>query len=126
MGRRGKDRAFGAHRGNRGVLRPLYRRAIWTEIERIRGHESDEIILLSIFGTVLLVGGIAQRLQVSAAIGAFLVGIAVSGPVREQSHRLLAPLRDFFAAIFFFGLQINPASSPRRQRFGGARRILPS
>ena len=75
-------------------------------------HQSDEIILLTIFGTVLLVGGIAQRVQVSAAIGAFLVGIAVSGPVREQSHRLLAPLRDFFAAIFFFffGLQINPVS----------------
>jgi CPA2 family monovalent cation:H+ antiporter-2 len=49
---------------------------------------------------------------VSAAVGAFLVGIAVSGPVREQAHRLVAPLRDFFAAIFFFffGLQINPAS----------------
>jgi CPA2 family monovalent cation:H+ antiporter-2 len=82
------------------------------ELSELAAHESDEIILLSIFGTVLLVGGIAQHLQVSAAIGAFLVGIAVSGPVREQSHRLLAPLRDFFAAIFFFffGLQINPAS----------------
>src|SRR5207248_487198 len=81
-------------------------------LSEFAAHESDEIILLSIFGTVLLVGGIAQRLQVSAAIGAFLVGIAVSGPVREQSHRLLSPLRDFFAAIFFFffGLEINPAS----------------
>src|SRR5262249_58709359 len=82
------------------------------ELSQFAAHESDEIILLSIFGTVLLVGGIAQRVQVSAAIGAFLVGIAVSGPVREQSHRLLAPLRDFFAAIFFFffGLVINSAS----------------
>jgi len=82
------------------------------KLSEFAAHESDEIILLSIFGTVLLVGGIAQRLQVSAAIGAFLVGIAVSGPVREQSHRVLAPLRDFFAAIFFFffGLEINPSS----------------
>jgi monovalent cation:H+ antiporter-2, CPA2 family len=81
-------------------------------LSEFAGHQSDEIILLSILGTVLLVGGVAQRLQVSAAIGAFLVGIAVSGPVREQSHRLVAPLRDFFAAIFFFffGLEINPAS----------------
>ena len=81
-------------------------------LSRFAAHQSDEIILLSVLGTVLLVGGIAQRLQVSAAIGAFLVGIAVSGPMREQSHRLIAPLRDFFAAIFFFffGLQINPAS----------------
>lgn len=81
-------------------------------LSRFAAHESDEIILLSVLGTVLLVGGLAQRLQISSAIGAFLVGIAVSGPMREQAHRLIAPLRDFFAAIFFFffGLQINPAS----------------
>ena len=73
-------------------------------------HESDEIILLTIFGAVLLVAGMAQRFQVSAAIGAFLVGIAVSGSVAEQSHRLLSPLRDLFAAMFFFffGLEIDP------------------
>jgi len=79
-------------------------------MSRLVAHESDEIILLTIFGTVLLVAGVAQRLQVSAAIGAFLVGIAVSGPMAERSHRLLAPLRDLFAAtfFFFFGLQIDP------------------
>ena len=75
-------------------------------------HESDEIILLSIFGTVLLVAGTAQRFQVSSAIGAFLVGIALSGTVAEQSHRLVSPLRDLFAAIFFFffGLETDPAA----------------
>ncbi|HWF66263.1 MAG TPA: cation:proton antiporter [Acidobacteriaceae bacterium] len=79
---------------------------------RFVAHESEEIILLTTFGTVLLVAGIAEQLQVSAAIGAFLVGIAVSGPLAEQSHRLLAPLRDLFAALFFFffGLQIDPKS----------------
>jgi monovalent cation:H+ antiporter-2, CPA2 family len=77
-------------------------------------HRSDEIILLTIFGSVLLVGGLAQKVQVSAAIGAFLVGIAVSGPMAEQSYRLLAPLRDLMAAIFFFffGLEIDPRSLP--------------
>jgi len=77
-------------------------------------HQSDEIVLLTVFGTVLLVAGIAQHLRVSAAIGAFLVGIAVSGPITEQSHRLLAPLRDLFAAtfFFFFGLEIDPRSLP--------------
>lgn len=75
-------------------------------------HPSDEIILLTAFGSVLLIAGIAQRLQVSAAIGAFLVGIAVSGQMAEHTRRLLAPLRDLFAAtfFFFFGLQIDPAS----------------
>ena len=81
---------------------------------RAVAHESDEIVLLTTLGTVLLVAGIAQKLQVSAGIGAFLVGIAVSGPIAEQSHRLLAPLRDLFAAVFFFffGLQINPHQLP--------------
>jgi monovalent cation:H+ antiporter-2, CPA2 family len=83
-------------------------------VSRFFSHESDEIILLTTFGTVLLVAGGAQRLQVSAAIGAFLVGIAVSGPLAEQSHRLLAPLRDLFAAtfFFFFGLEIDPTTLP--------------
>jgi len=77
-------------------------------------HQSDEVILLTVLGTILLVSGISQHFQVSAAIAAFLVGIAVSGPVAEQSHRLFAPLRDLFAAtfFFFFGLQIDPASLP--------------
>ncbi len=77
-------------------------------------HQPDEVILLTGFGIVLLVGGLAQKLQVSAAIGAFLVGIAFSGPLAEQSHRLIAPLRDLFAAIFFFffGLEIDPRSLP--------------
>lgn len=83
-------------------------------LSRSISHESDEIVLLTILGIVLLVGGLAQRFQVSAAIGAFLVGIAVSGPIAEQSHRLLGPLRDLFAAtfFFFFGLEIDPASLP--------------
>jgi CPA2 family monovalent cation:H+ antiporter-2 len=77
-------------------------------------HESNEVILLTVFGLVLLIAGLAQRLQVSAAIGAFLIGIALSEPISEQTHNLLAPLRDLFAAIFFlfFGLQIDPASLP--------------
>lgn len=84
------------------------------QISKFFLHESDEIILLTTFGSVLLVGGMAQRLQVSAAIGAFLVGIALSGPIAEKSRRLLGPLRDLFAAtfFFFFGLQIDPRTLP--------------
>jgi CPA2 family monovalent cation:H+ antiporter-2 len=77
-------------------------------------HQSDEVILLTTFGLVLLVAGLAQRLQISAAIGAFLMGIALSEPIAERTHKLLVPSRDLFAAIFFlfFGLQIDPASLP--------------
>jgi len=83
-------------------------------LSRFVAHESDEIVLLTTFGAVLLVAGVSQRLQVSAGIGAFLVGIAVLGPMAQQTHRLLAPLRDLFAAtfFFFFGLQIDPATLP--------------
>lgn len=75
-------------------------------------HKSEEVLLLTTFGAVLLVAGVAQRLHVSAAIGAFLVGIAVSGQIAEQTHRLLSPLRDLFAAIFFFffALEVDPRS----------------
>jgi len=84
------------------------------KLSSIIAHQHDEVVLLSVFGTVLLVAGFAQHLRVSAAIGAFLVGIAVSGPITEQSHRLLTPLRDLFAAtfFFFFGLEIDPKSLP--------------
>ena len=84
------------------------------KLSRFAAHQSDEIILLTILGAILLVAGVAQHFQVSAAIGAFLVGIAVSGPIAEQSHRLFSPLRDLFAAtfFFFFGLEIDPATLP--------------
>jgi CPA2 family monovalent cation:H+ antiporter-2 len=83
-------------------------------VSRFVSHKSDEVILLSTLGLVLVVAGVAQRLQVSSAVGAFLVGVAVSGPLVKQAHRLLGPLRDLFAALFFlfFGLQIDPATLP--------------
>jgi CPA2 family monovalent cation:H+ antiporter-2 len=72
---------------------------------------SDEAFLLTVFGITLLVAGIAQRLEVSGAIGAFLVGLALSGKAEQRASRLLSPLRDLFAATFFlfFSFQIDPA-----------------
>ena len=71
---------------------------------------SDETLLLAVFGLTLLVGGLAQELDVSAAIGAFLVGLAMSGPVQHRAADLVGPLRDLFAAVFFlfFSFQIKP------------------
>jgi CPA2 family monovalent cation:H+ antiporter-2 len=53
-------------------------------------------------------------MQVSAAVGAFLLGIAISGVTSHSATRILTPLRDLFAAIFFvaFGLNTDPASIP--------------
>ena len=55
--------------------------------------------------------GVAEQLNVSAAVGAFLVGIAISGRVAAEAEHVLSPLRDLFAAILFvfFGLSTNPA-----------------
>jgi CPA2 family monovalent cation:H+ antiporter-2 len=71
---------------------------------------TDEALLLAVFGLTLLVGGLAQRLDVSAAIGAFLVGLALSGPVQARAAGLIEPLRDLFAAVFFlfFSFQVDP------------------
>jgi CPA2 family monovalent cation:H+ antiporter-2 len=69
----------------------------------------DEVLLLRVLGLTLLVAGLAAQLNVSATVGAFLVGVSLSGPVAESAVALLRPLRDLFAAVFFvfFGLQIN-------------------
>ncbi|WP_371591771.1 cation:proton antiporter [Streptomyces virginiae] len=83
-------------------------------ISRAVSSDSAEMLLLVILGLTLLVAGIAQGLHVSAAVGAFLVGIAVSGEVAEGARSLLTPLRDLFAAVFFvfFGLSTDPAAIP--------------
>ncbi|BCM93783.1 K(+)/H(+) antiporter subunit KhtU [Abditibacteriota bacterium] len=77
-------------------------------------HSSSEVVLLTVFGLVLVVAGIAQKLQVSAAIGAFLTGLALEGRIAERARDLLSPLRDLFATTFFFfvGMSINPQSLP--------------
>ena len=73
-----------------------------------------EVFLLRVLGAALLVAGLAAQLQVSAAVGAFLLGIAISGSTAENATKLLEPLRDLFAAMFFvvFGLNTNPATIP--------------
>jgi K+:H+ antiporter subunit KhtU len=92
-------------------------------VEAFLHSPSEEVFLLKVFGTTLLVAGAAQSLQVSAAVGAFLVGVALSGPVARTAHTLIAPLRDLFAAVFFvfFGLHTIPADLPP-----GLRRCWPS
>lgn len=83
-------------------------------ISRVVFSHSDEALLLSIFGLTLFVAGLAEALQVSAAVGAFLMGIGLSGPAAERARDLLTPLRDLFAAVFFvfFGLKIDPRAIP--------------
>lgn len=76
--------------------------------------DSDEVNLLTILGTALVVAGAAELIHVSAAVGAFLVGIGISGPAAHRAETLLTPLRDLFAAVFFvfFGLSTDPSVLP--------------
>jgi CPA2 family monovalent cation:H+ antiporter-2 len=80
-------------------------------VSRLLFSHSDEALLLTILGLAVLVAGIAEVVQVSAAVGALLVGIALSGPAARGARALLTPLRDFLAAIFFafFGLSVDPS-----------------
>lgn len=77
-------------------------------------NAEDEQVLLRVFGITLVVAGLTTLLDASAAVGAFLVGLALTGQAAERSRALLSPLRDVFAAVFFvsFGLSIDPSTLP--------------
>lgn len=80
-------------------------------ISKLFNVDHPESLLLGVLGLTMLVAGLAAAVNVSAAVGAFLVGIAISGQVAHKAAQTLTPLRDFFAAIFFvfFGLSTNPS-----------------
>jgi CPA2 family monovalent cation:H+ antiporter-2 len=67
-----------------------------------------------VLGITLVVAGLTTMLDASAAVGAFVVGLALTGAAAERSRELLSPLRDLFAAVFFvsFGLSVDPGTLP--------------
>jgi len=83
-------------------------------VTRIVVSRSNEVLLLRLVGLALLVAGAAEAAHVSAAVGAFLLGIALSSDIAERIHSILEPLRDIFAAVFFvfFGLSTDPGQLP--------------
>lgn len=83
-------------------------------LSRVALSQSSEALLLTLLGVTLLVAGVAERLNLSTAVGAFIVGVALSGDIVSQARSLLLPLRNLFAALFFvfFGLQVDPGLIP--------------
>jgi CPA2 family monovalent cation:H+ antiporter-2 len=80
-------------------------------VDRLIGTDDDEILTILFIGLAVLVAGLAEELGVSDAIGAFLAGLIVAETtVKGRVEHLVLPLRDAFAAIFFFtfGLTIDP------------------
>jgi len=80
-------------------------------VGRVLGHPEDEQLLLRILGLTLITAAVAEHLHASAAVGAFLVGLTLTGPTADRARTVLSPLRDLFAAVFFvaIGLTVNPA-----------------
>jgi CPA2 family monovalent cation:H+ antiporter-2 len=83
-----------------------------SQLSRVLFSRSDEVLLFTILGLTFLIAGASERIGVSSGVGAFLVGVALSGPVQRSAEALIAPLRDLFAAAFFifFTYQIDPAA----------------
>jgi CPA2 family monovalent cation:H+ antiporter-2 len=82
-------------------------------IGKVVSAKSDELLVVLFVGFALLVAGIAYELGVSDAIGAFMAGLVLAGTVAAaRIERLVRPLRDAFAALFFFafGLSIDPGA----------------
>lgn len=80
-------------------------------VDRLVEHPDSEQLMLRVLGITLIVAAVAESLHASAAVGAFLVGLTLTGETAERARQVLGPLRDLFAAIFFFlaiGYSVDP------------------
>lgn len=79
-------------------------------VGRLVTHPDNEQLLLRVLGITLMVAAVAEVLHASAAVGAFLVGLTLTGETADRARKVLGPLRDLFAAIFFLaiGLSVDP------------------
>ena len=85
-------------------------------MKRVRESVSDETLVLFALTLVLAASIFAESLGVSAATGAFFIGMVLSGSVfGERVSRKITPFRDAFVALFFvaFGMMIDPKLFPR-------------
>ncbi len=81
-------------------------------VGRLVAHPDNEQLLLRVLGLTLIVAALAEFIHASAAVGAFLVGLTLTGEAAERARTVLTPLRDLFAAIFFLaiGVSVDPAA----------------
>ncbi|WP_423751644.1 cation:proton antiporter [Salinirarus marinus] len=81
--------------------------------ERLLRTSSTEYFILRAVGVTVLLAGAALAVGVSEAVAAFFVGMAFSSTSAVHDLEVaLSPLRDTFAAVFFFwiGLVTDPLS----------------
>ena len=77
-------------------------------VGRLLGTGEDELLTVTFVGLTILIAGFAEELGVSAAIGAFMVGMILAETrSAERIQQLVLPLRDAFAAVFFFAFGLS-------------------
>lgn len=77
-------------------------------VERAFDVDSDELFVLRVVGITVLIGAMALAIGVSEAVAAFFVGTAFHGTsLIERLEHLVTPLRDIFAALFFFSIGLT-------------------
>lgn len=80
-------------------------------VGRILNTPDTELLVVLFLGLAVIIAGVAEELGVADAIGAFMAGLIVAETaVSERVEKLVLPIRDAFAAVFFFwfGLTISP------------------
>ena len=81
-------------------------------VGKIVDSSDDELLTVCFVGVAVLAAGVAEEFGVSDAIGAFMAGLILAETAaHERIERLVLPLRDAFAALFFFafGLTVDPS-----------------
>lgn len=78
-------------------------------IGRLVAHPDAEQLLLRVLGLTLIVAALAEFVHASAAVGAFLVGLTLTGETATRTRAVLSPLRDLFAAVFFLAIGLSVA-----------------
>ncbi len=79
-------------------------------LNRIRQMKDEETLLIVILGICFGIAFIAEKMQFSLALGAFLVGAVVAeSSVSQRVHEHTAALKHTFSAIFFvtIGLMVD-------------------
>ena len=77
-------------------------------VSRLVASDDDELFTVCFIGLAVVVAGIAEEVGVSDAIGAFMIGVVfAASPSADRIKRLVLPLRDAFAAVFFFAFGLS-------------------
>lgn len=77
-------------------------------VTRLVSSDDEELFTVLFVGLAVFVAGVAEEVGVSEAIGAFMVGVLfAASPSADRIRRLVLPLRDAFAAVFFFAFGLS-------------------